>query len=165
MDLQRCLIVPFINIFVDVLHGFYSGADFDVNIYLKKMYQKRIIRDDPTIIKSIIRTPKNNLVIYYTSSSIYKIFVGINYNRLIKFARKIFYTSQKIVRILFNYIKKDRIQKIIKTINYRLFNNYNQRSIRIQLSIREFNANKIINILRFRKNVTSVNKDDNIHIK
>ncbi len=36
MDLQRCLIVPFINIFVDILHGLHSSADFDVNIYLKK---------------------------------------------------------------------------------------------------------------------------------
>ena len=34
MDLQRCLIVLFVNILVDILHGLYSGADFDVNIDL-----------------------------------------------------------------------------------------------------------------------------------
>ena len=109
MDLQRCLIVPFINIFVDVLHGLHSGADFDVNMGLQKTCQKRIVRDDPIIIKSIIRVSGNDLVIYYTSSSICRVFVDINYNRLIKFARETLYADQRIVRILFNYTERDKI--------------------------------------------------------
>ncbi len=68
-----------------------SDTDFDVNIYLKKTCQKGIIKNDPTIIKSTIKALNNNLVIYYISSSIYRVSVGINYNRLIKFARETFY--------------------------------------------------------------------------
>ncbi len=49
--------------------------------------------------------------------------------------------------------------------DYRLFNNYSQRSIRIQLLIREFSAKEIINILGFRESVASLDKDDNIRIK
>src|SRR6266511_3974941 len=109
IDLQRCLIVPFINILIDVLHGLHNNIDFDVNIYFKKTCQKRNIRDDPTIIKSIIKILDNNLVIYYTSSSIYRVSVDINYSRLIKFARKTLYTNQKIVGMLFNYIRRDKI--------------------------------------------------------
>ncbi len=69
---------------MDVFHGLYSSADFDVNIYFKKTCKKRIIRDDLTIIKSIIRALGNNLVIYYISFSICRVSVDINYNRLIK---------------------------------------------------------------------------------
>ncbi len=49
--------------------------------------------------------------------------------------------------------------------DHRLLNNYNQRSIRIQLLIKEFSANKIINILGFREGVASVDKNDNIRIR
>ncbi len=45
------------------------------------------------IIKLIIKAPNNNLVIYYMSLSIYRVSVGIDYNRLIKFARETFYTD------------------------------------------------------------------------
>ena len=101
--------MPFINIFIDILYDLHSDTNFDVNIYLQKIYQKRVIKDDLTIIKSIIKTLNNNLVIHLASSSIYKISVGINYNRFIKFARETFYVDRRIVKILFNYIKKDRI--------------------------------------------------------
>ncbi len=165
MDLQRYLIVLFINILIDILHGLHSGADFDVNIYLKKTCQKRIIRDDPTIIKSTIRAPDNDLVIHYISSSIYKISVGIDCSRLIEFARETLCAGQRIVGILFNYTGRDGIQRATEAVNHRLLNNYNQRSIKIQLSIKEFNANKIVNMLGFKEGVTSMDKDDNIRIR
>jgi len=162
INLQRCLIVLFINIFINVFYGLHSGTDFDVNMGLQKTCQKRIVRDDPIIIKSIIRVSGNDLVIYYTSSSICRVFVGINYSRLIKFARDTFCVGQRIVGMLFSYIRRDIIQSVIGAVDYRLFNNYNQRSIRIQLSIKEFSANEIINMLGFREGVVSVDKDDNM---
>ncbi len=45
------------------------------------------------IIKSIIRALGNDFVIYYTSSSIYRVSVGIDYSRLIEFARETFYAG------------------------------------------------------------------------
>jgi len=101
--------VPFINILINIFHNLHNSTDFDVNIYLKKTYQKRIIKDDPAIIKSTIRILYNNLVIHHTSSSIYKVSVDINYNRLIKFARETFCAGQRIVKILFNYTGRGRI--------------------------------------------------------
>ncbi len=85
--------MPFINILVDIFHGLHNSADFDVNICFKKTCQKRIIRDDLIIIKSIIRVPGNDLIIYYTSSSIYRVFIGIDCSRLIEFARETFYIN------------------------------------------------------------------------
>ncbi len=117
------------------------------------------------IIKSIIRALGNDFVIYYTSSSIYRVSVGIDYSRLIEFARETFYAGQRIVKILFNHIRKGRIQRVIGVVDYRLLKNCSQRFIRIQLSIREFNANEIVNILGFKKGVASVDKDDNMRIK
>ena len=61
------------------------------------------------IIKSIIRVSGNDFVIYYTSSSICRVFVGINYSYFIKFARETLCTDQKIVRMLFSYIRRDKI--------------------------------------------------------
>ncbi len=46
--------------------------------------------------------------------------------------------------------------------DYRLFNNCSQRFMRIQLSIREFSANKIVNVFEFKEGVASVDKDDNM---
>ncbi len=61
------------------------------------------------IIKSIIRVSGNDFVIYYTSSSICRVFVGINYSYFIKFARETLCVGQRIIGMLFNYIRRDSI--------------------------------------------------------